>query len=357
MDDANGRSMSNSLMIYGATGYTGRLIAGRAVELGLRPILGGRDPAKLAGLAAALHLEHRVVHLADPDALDRALAGISVVLHAAGPFAETSGPMVEACMRTRTHYLDISGEVPAIEGLAARGPAARERGIMVMPGVGFDVVPSDCLAARVARRLPGATRLALGISGLALATRGSVKTLVRYAGGVAVRRDGRITAVTPGTLERHFDYGNGPRSSVNVTWGDVATAYYTTAIPNVEVYFESTPALRGVLAANRLFAPLLQSSSAQAWMRASADLLPEGPTADERRLTTTIVAHADDGRGGRATSRLRAPEAYTLTAATAPVIARRVLAGDLERGFQTPARVYGPEFVRSFAHVTVEDLD
>src|SRR6185295_5073039 len=167
-------------MIYGATGYTGRLITRRACALGLRPVLAGRHDGKLAALAAATGLEHRVAHLDDPDALARALDEIAVVVHAAGPFSATARPMVDACLRAGTHYLDIAGEIPVIEALARRDADARARGIMVMPGTGFDVVPSDCLAAHVARRLPGATRLFLGLTGLEFATRGSAKTLVEH---------------------------------------------------------------------------------------------------------------------------------------------------------------------------------
>ena len=350
-------AMSDPFLIYGATGYTGRLMASDAMRVGLRPILAGRDPGKLEALAAATGLECRTAALADADALDRALADVAVVVHAAGPFAATARPMLDACLRTGTHYLDISGEVPAIESLARSDAAARARRIMVMPGVGFDVVPSDCLAAHVTRRLPSATSLVLGIAGLTLATRGSVKTLVEYAGDVAVRRGGALTALPPGALQREFDYGAGPRASVAVSWGDVASAYYTTGVPNVDVCFEATPALRSILAANRYLGPLLRSPPSQVLMKAAADLIPDGPVDAERAAArTTIVARAEDGHGRRAEARLHAPEAYTLTAATAPAVARRVLAGDLEPGFQTPARVYGPDFALAFAGITREDV-
>ena len=151
-----------------------------------------------------------------------------VVLLAAGPFAETSRPMVEACLRCGAHYLDVSGEVPVIEALVGRSAEARHRRIMMMPATGFDVVTSDCLAAHVAARLPGATRLAIASPPSRSRRRGSVKTIVEYT-TVVVRRDGAIIAVMPDATEREFDYGNGSAASINVTWGDVATAYYTTA--------------------------------------------------------------------------------------------------------------------------------
>ena len=350
---------ADPLLIYGATGYSGRLMTSGALAAGLRPILGGRDERKLAPLAESLGLVYRVARLEDAERLDAALDDIRTVLHAAGPFSYTSRPMVDACLRTGTHYLDLSAGVDNIEAIVARDAEARKRNIMMMPGVGFDVVPSDCLAAHVARRLPGAQRLALGISGLTLATRGSAKAFAEYAGrAITVRRDGTITCVPPGTLERSFDYGGGTRPSSAVSWGDVAAAYYTTGIPNIEVYFEATPVIQGMLMATSYLGPVLRTAPWQAWLKASADLLPEGPTEAQRAaVTTVIVAEGEDAGRRRVRARLRAPEAYTLTGETGPAIGARVLAGDLEVGFQTPARVYGADFVLRFAGVSREDLE
>src|SRR5690242_4394080 len=102
--------MSDPFVIYGATGFTGRLMLDGALALGLRPVLSGRDEGRLGALAEQLGLEYRVARLGDPAALDEALRGMRVVLHAAGPFSETSRPMVDACLRAGVHYLDITGE-------------------------------------------------------------------------------------------------------------------------------------------------------------------------------------------------------------------------------------------------------
>jgi len=351
--------MSASLLIYGATGYSGRLVTHALVALGLRPILAGRNPAKLVAMAEQMGLAYRVAGLGEPDSLDAALRDVAVVLHTAGPFSETYLPMLDACLRTGTHYLDITGEVPVIEALARRHADAVRHGIMVMPGVGFDVVPTDCLAAHVALRLPGAWRLALGVSGLApLVTRGSARTLFEAVNQGVVRRQGLIAPAPLGSLQRRFDYGAGPRRSVNVSWGDIASAYYTTGIPDIEVYLESTPLLEAVLASSRYLGWMWATGPWQAWFKASTELIPEGPTADERAARrTVVVAEAEDRRGRRVISRLRAPEAYTVTGIAAAAVAQRVLGGDLEVGFQTPARVYGADFVLSLPDVVREDLE
>ena len=149
------------LLIYGATGYTGELIAREAVRRGLHPVLAGRNEATVAALAQELGCDYRIASLDDPGALDRALQGATVTMHCAGPFAATSAPMVAACLRQRSHYLDITGEIDVLEAVHERDPAARQAGVVLCPATGFDVVPTDCIAARLragtARRdLPGA---------------------------------------------------------------------------------------------------------------------------------------------------------------------------------------------------------
>jgi len=350
--------MADPVLIYGATGYTGRLVADGVLALGLRPVLAGRNEAKLASMGQRLGLEHRVVRLAEADRLDAALRDVRVVLHAAGPFSQTALPMVEACLRGGVHYLDITAEIRVIEELARRDAEARQRRIMIMPAVGFDVVPSDCLAAHVHRRLRTAQRLIIALSGFRSMTRGTAKTLVEGADFGVVRRDGAITPVPLGTLRRWIDYGDGPRLSLNISWGDVATAYYTTGIPNVETYYEITPMLQTAFVANRSLGWLLRTDLAQVWLKAHVDMLPEGPSDTERdTLEMAIVAAAEDDDGRRAIARLRTPEAYSFTGVTAPAIIQRVLQDDFEPGFQTPARVYGADFVLSFPGVSRADVE
>jgi short subunit dehydrogenase-like uncharacterized protein len=348
--------MSDPFLLYGATGYTGRLIAATAKARGMRPILCARDERRLAAVADGLGLERRT---AVPDGLDAALHDIAVVVNAAGPFSATAGPVVNACLRAGAHYLDVSAELDTIEGVSRRDAEARARGIMVMPAVGFDVVPSDCLALHVARRLRGPRRLAIGVAGLELMSHGSAKTMLEQLGRpIRIRRAGAVVDVPPGSLERALDYGAGPRPSLAVGWGDVCTAYYTTGIPDIEVYFEATPLVRMAAAANRRLGWFLGLPPVRSLLGVQASALPDGPTAEERaRRFAVIVAEVQDATGRRAGARLRTPEAYTFTCTTALAIVERVLKGDIEIGFQTPARVYGPDFVLPFAGVSREDVD
>jgi len=349
---------SHPLLIYGATGYTGRLLVEALRRRGVKPLLGGRNAAALASLAETTGCEYRVAALSDESALTSALAGVRVLLLAAGPFSRTADPVVRACLALGIHYLDLTGECVVLESLALRSEAARRRGCMIMPGCGFDIVASDCLARHVANRLASASYLAIGISGLVTRSRGSLRTIAEAAGlPVRLRRNGSIVMVPPGTLRRRFDYGRGTGWSSAVSWGDVATAYITTGIPNTDVYFEETATFRFMLATSRSFGQFLQTPLAQAWMKTWAELAPEGPTPAERAAhSCVVVAEASAPSGHTVSSRMQTPEAYSLSAVTAATIAERVLAGDVECGFQTPGRVYGADFVLQFDGVSREDL-
>jgi short subunit dehydrogenase-like uncharacterized protein len=334
-------------LIYGANGYTGTLIARMAVARGLRPILAGRNAASLAVLATHLGLESRVFGLEDPSAVQAGLAGVQVVLHCAGPFAHTARPMADACLRTGVHYLDVTGEIPVFEMMAARDAEARAAGVMLLPGVGFDVVPSDCLAVHLRRRLPSATHLALGFQGMGRISRGTATTMVENIprGGV-IRRDGVLKKVPAAWRTRTINFGRGRVRAITIPWGDVSTAWYSTGIPNIEVYLAAGTGQRCMAWASRSLGWLLGTKFMQRRLKKRVQEGPPGPTDEERaRGMSLLWGEARDDVGGRAVSWLRGPEGYTLTALTALAVVEKVLAGQVAAGFQTPGKAYGPDFV------------
>ncbi len=351
-------SMRDALLIYGATGYTGELLARAARQEGLAPILCGRSQDKVWQLASELGLEYRVSDLEDPGRLDQALAGVDVVMNAAGPFVHTAPALVDACLRPGAHYLDVTGEVSVVEAVSRRGDEAKRRDVMLMPAAGFDVVASDCLAAHAARRVRSGKRLFIGFSGLRLISRGSALTILEQLGDpVWVRRDGMLGKVPAASIERPFDYGKGPSPSVVVSWADVASAYFTTGVPDISAYFEITPGIRLHNTMVDLFGWALPFTPWRAFVMANTAWMPPGPTDAERATRESIIAVEVEGASGEiARSRLRTPEAYTFTAQAATAITRQVLADNWEPGFQTPARVYGPDFVLTLPGVLREDL-
>ena len=337
------------LLIYGANGYTGRLIVARALARGLRPVVSGRNATEIAALARETGLESRPASLDDPAALDVAMAGCGAVIHSAGPFSHTSRAMVDACMRNRVHYLDITGEITVFETLASkpRSSEAAGAGVMLLPGAGFDVVPSDCLAAHLHRRLPDATRLTLAFSGGTGLSRGTATTMIEnIERGGAIRRGGKITPVPAAWRRRDIDFGDRTRHVVSLPWGDVSTAFHSTGIPNIEVYTAAPrSAVRGMIL-SRYIGWLLATPPVQTYFKDRIRSRVPGPSELQRATAEARLwgeAWNDDGR--RVVSRLRTPDGYSLTALTAVAAAEKVLAGGAKPGFQTPSLAFGADFI------------
>ena len=338
----------NQLLVYGSYGYTGRLIVDLAHTYGIRPVLAGRDVSAVRAQAAERGLEHRSFRLDDPAAVDRGLAGIHTVLHCAGPFSATSKPMADGCLRGGVNYLDITGEIEVIEALFARAAEASAAGIMLMPGTGFDVVPSDCLALSLKEAMPAATRLMLGIRGTGPLSHGTATTMVehRTRGGL-IRLNGKLVRVPTAWHTRTIDYGDGkPRSAMTIPWGDIATAYHTTGIPNIEVYAAVPKATIMAAKLSRYAGPLLATSLVKNFLKRRIDARPAGPSEHELQHGASFVwGRVEDNVGNVVEGRVRGPNGYLLTAHTALNIARRVLNEDFSPGFHTPARLYGSRLI------------
>jgi short subunit dehydrogenase-like uncharacterized protein len=349
-----------NFLIYGSYGYTGQLIVDLAMQKGFRPILAGRDEKQVRAHAERYKLDYRAFSLDETAKLDSALLEVDAILHCAGPFVHTYRQMAEACLRTKRHYVDISGEIPGFEALAAMDAQAQQAGIMLMPGGGFDVVPSDCLAAHVKSRLPSATHFRLFVRGIgAGASRGTAKSAIEnmHRGGM-IRREGQLTQVPPAWNVLKQDFGRGPVDVVSIGWGDVSTAYYSTGIPNIETYFAFPKSYINTLKSMRVIGPLLYNRPAKNVLKFLINTFtPPGPSDEKRKKGFAIfIGEATDQNGGRAVSKLISPEGYTCTALTTVEIMKRILNGEYKTGFQTPSHVYGADFILQFEGVKREDL-
>ena len=350
--------MTGPWLLYGANGYTGEQVARLAFARGHRPILAGRRAAEVCALAEELQLERRLFGLDEPARVDDAVSGMSLVLHCAGPFSRTARPMADACLRTSTHYLDITGEVAVFEELAARDAEARAARVMLLPGCGFEVVPSDCLAVHLKGRLPGARRLALASAAPGGLSRGTATTAIEGLGrGGLVRRGGVLTPVPSAWKTRRIDFGDGPRAAITLPLGDLTTAWHSTGIPDIETYFAAPAGVRALAVAARYAGPLLGSDAVRRHLTARVRAGAPGPSAEERRRGRGFVwGEVEDDGGRRATSRLATPDGYTFTAHAALAAVERALAGQAPAGFQTPAKAFGPDFVLGLDGVTRTDL-
>jgi short subunit dehydrogenase-like uncharacterized protein len=344
-----------TLLVYGAYGYTGELLARRAVSRGDRPVLAGRSREPLRDLAADLDCPRRRFGVeAAADHLD----DVDAVLNCAGPFARTADPMVDACLQTGTDYLDITGEVGVFESLADRHDEAESAGVTLLPGVGFDVVPTDCLARHLADRLPDASELSLGFSAEGSLSGGTLQTAVSQLGsGGVVRRDGRLVQVPADWKTRTIDFGRGyGETAVTLPWGDVSTAYRTTGIPTVEVYGALPRTARWFLSLSTYLEPLLSAGPVVEGLQRLIDARVDGPSEAERESGEVYVwGEARTPAGERAVSRLRTPHTYELTVTAALAAVERTLAGDTPAGYTTPGLAFGADFVTELPGVQRRD--
>jgi short subunit dehydrogenase-like uncharacterized protein len=335
-----------SLLCYGSYGFVGELIAREAIDRDLEVVLAGRDGEELAAQVDELGRPGRRFDLDDPEVVAEALEDVDCVLNCAGPFSNTAEPLVEGCLESGTDYVDVTGEIPVIESIHDRDGEADDAGVTLLSAAGFSTVPMDCLAAHLADRLPEATDLALGVDSLRPPSIGTVSTVIEGADtGGAIRRDGELEPVPTAWRTREIDFGRGPRPAVTMPMGDVSTAHFTTGIPNVEVYALMPEPARTALRFHRYLAPLFELTPVEWTLKQLAGLIREGPGEWSRELGSAYIwgeARTDDER---VVSRLRTPDAYIVTVNAAVAAAERVLAGDADSGFQTPAGAFGADFV------------
>ncbi len=344
-------------LIYGANGYTGRLVAELAVQREHRPVLAGRDERALAELGARLGLEHRAFPLSDSAGLRAGLTGIDAVAHCAGPFSATSKAMVDACLATGAHYLDITGEIEVLEAVLARDGEARDAGVVLLPGSGFDVIPTDCLAAMVVERLPEASALDIAFRAGGGLSPGTARTAVEGMGtGGRARVDGRIVSVPAGWRRRTADFASGPVTVTSIPWGDVSTAFHSTGVPDIVTY-TYLPGAGSTSLLQRLTQPLARIPAVRRVLGAAASRRVTGPDEERRsRSTYQVFVEARSTSGRTVTGSMTTPNGYSLTADSVLRVVERVLAGSVPAGAHTPSKAHGAEFVLDLDGVTLHGI-
>ncbi|KTB82556.1 hypothetical protein AO069_16660 [Pseudomonas syringae pv. syringae PD2774] len=323
----------STLLIYGATGYTGRMAAERARALGLNVEIAGRNQQRLVSLAAQLDVKYRVF---DADQAEGFLSGISVLLNFAGPFVQTAEPLMRACIKAGVDYLDITAEINVYRLAERLGAEAAASQVMLLPGVGWDVVPTDSLAVQVAGRVQGPTALNMALQVPGSMSRGSAMSASEIIGaGVLARIDGELVAM-PDAEPRHFDFGQGPVLCVPLSFGDLVTAWHSTGIRNIAMFVHI---------------------AGDAFPQGDLSQLPDGPTPEQREAhRARAVVEVTDAKGAIARSMIETVNGYTYTPLAAVEAARRVLDGERLPGFVTPAKVFGGGFAESIAGTLVTDM-
>lgn len=340
--------MKKYFLLYGANGYTAKLIAQLAKSYGLTPILSGRNEAKIRSIAQELGLTYRIIDLNDTKKLHQVLLEVKVVLHTAGPFKFTAKLMIEACLATNTHYLDITGEIGVFEMAKKYHAKAIEKNITLMPGVGFDVVPTDCMALFLKNKLPDAQYLKLAFASIGGGySHGTAITMAEGLGeGGAVRENRKIISKPLGHKGKWIDFGIKKLFVMTIPWGDISTAFHTTNIPNIETYTGASLKTFRLLKYQYLYNWLLKTKWIRNYVKRKINAKPAGPNNETRLKSKSLIwGEVENLKGEIIAARFTGPEGYTLTAHSSLIIVQKVLKDDFKIGYQTPASAYGEDLV------------
>ncbi len=333
-------------MIYGANGYSGNLIALQAKQQGLKPVLAGRNKEAIKALADQLSLDYQVFDLSDQDTIVENLQAMAAVIHCAGPFSQTAEPMIQSCLHSKTHYLDITGEIAVFEMAKSYNEQAQAAGIVICPGVGFDVIPTDCLASQLKSLMPDATHLALGFDSESRLSPGTAKTSVEgLSQGGRVRKNGAIIKVPLAYKTRKIDFGNGEKLAMTIPWGDVSTAHFTTAIDNIEVYIPASLKQVRRLKAMNYCRPLLGLACVQNFIKKRIENTVKGPSDKQRdEQKTYLWGEVKNANGAIKQLRIITSNGYTLTVAGGLKMLEYTLKTD-KSGYYTPTTLVNDQLM------------
>jgi len=325
------------LLIYGAAGYTGRLVCERAKELGLSFEIAGRAGHAIEALAKELEVPHRVFSVDDAAGWKAALQNTCCLMNVAGPFQNTAEYAMKACLENSVHYLDISAELPTYLLAESLDEEAKKAGIMLISGAGM-FVSYDALVLHTASRVKNPQKLSVAFRHYGGFSRGSVKSSRNIVDlGVLIREDGNLKQLTdPKT--KVFDFGDGEVECLPTPLGGIILSYKSTGIPNIEEYFQ------------------LKLPAAGMANLKDIEALPDGPNAEERAAGRTKLAAEVIGEdGAKAYSVVDAPSGYSLTPLSVVALADRVLHGEFKVGFQSPASAFGESIIHDIPATSIID--
>jgi short subunit dehydrogenase-like uncharacterized protein len=350
---------SHQVIIYGSYGYTGTLIVEELKKRNLNVLLSGRDSGKLKKQSDQSGFSFEAADINDHSALNNLLQKGQLLIHCAGPFQHTARQMAEACFETGTHYTDITGEYPVFELLAGYDDRAKAKNILIMPGVGFDVVPSDCLALHLKKQLPTATHLQLAFTASkGGVSRGTAKTMVEGLGaGSTIRKEGRLIDIPLGERVIDVNFGSFRTNALCIPWGDISTAWRSTGIPNIEVYTGMSDKTIRYVKLSRWFNWVMKSRFIKNFLLKKIDARPAGP--DEQKRTqgrSYLWGKVWDQDGRTAEARMETLSGYLLTARTAVFIAEKIVNQTPRSGYFTPAQYFGSDLILEIEATIRTDL-
>lgn len=316
----------NKLLIYGAAGYTGTIIAARAKELNIDFEIAGRERYKTQKLAEELAVDYHIFNVDSEYAWEKALQDKTVLINAAGPFKFTAEQAMRACLKAGVHYLDISAELDTYRLAQSLDKEAREAGIQLISGAGL-FVSYDALVVHLSKLVAEPEYLKVGFRHYGGFSRGSVLSSKNIADlGILIRRNGEIIN-NPYPQSKLFRFGQEEVECLPTPLGGIILSYKSTGIPNIEEFFSLK------LPATEL--PDL-----------TAESLPDGPTKEERAAGRNGISAELTGKDGKVVKAyVDAPSGYDLTPLSVIAVAHRILNGDFKVGYQSPGSAYGEDII------------
>jgi short subunit dehydrogenase-like uncharacterized protein len=344
-------SPKNKLMIYGANGYSAKLILKELIENKIKPLLAGRNEQAIVHLARQYNCDYRIFDTNSNDKITAALNDVHTLLNCAGPFKYTAKELIEACIQTKTNYIDITGEIPVLHLAFSSAEKAKGAGITILPGAGFDVIPSDCLAKRLSEQMPDATHLKLGMLNIkGKISRGTFLTTLDFLGSNGiVRRNGEIIESQIGEYSIKVKRNGFLFNGISIPWGDIYTSYKSTGIPNIEVYLGLSPSLfflrHVLLPVLKLFKIGFVEKLISSFIKKSVT----GPNEEQRNATKTFIwGRVENVKGEIIEGAYQFMEGYNLTAKGAAEVAKRILNNQVPPGTYTPSLAFGSSFMDQF---------
>jgi short subunit dehydrogenase-like uncharacterized protein len=347
-------------LLYGANGYTGKIILEYAAQYGLTPVIAGRSADKLKPLAEQFEMDYVAFDLSNHQNIVQHIKDFKLVLNCAGPFSQTAKPLVKACLEAGVHYLDITGEIAVFEWVKSQHQQAVQANICLVPGVGFDVVPTDCVAGFLHQRMQDATHLTLALGPVgAQISHGTASTMVENLGDTgAIREDGKIKPVPTGHKGRTFDFGGKPMFAMTIPWGDISTAYTTTGIPNIEVFARVPKSSFQMMKFQFAFNWLLRRSFVKKMLQKQLDKKVYGPDSAARaKGQSRVLGIVKNQKGDELTALLVGPEGYDFTAHAALLAVKKMEKGSFNGGYYTPALLFGVDFATEIPNTTITLLE
>lgn len=331
----------NKILIYGAAGFMGQLFLKTIHGEKLDIVLGARDNFSSTYTLRLFLLDNQTTIIEN-------IKDVKLLINLAGPFKNTNKQLVEACIANGTHYIDIAGEVTELETVFAYDIKAKNANIMLMPGAGFGVVPTDIVANLAKDKLPDATHLKIAYITNGGASKGTLKSVLTDINkdGVILEND-VFNKAMPAFKTFQFLVYNKEQEVVYNPWrADLFSAKISSGIQNIETY-ANFPSFIVKMMHGKLL-----------WLRdfilkRLINLFPIGPSEQQLEKGFTICfAEVKNAKGEKANAYIYGPEAYVFTANTLLAITKNIVANNFKSGFQTP-NIYGKELLKSIPNIKI----